>query len=169
MGFDLPLGFPPYILAYLLQIFLNSWNFQSFLREFFGWQSKADYWFPQIRGMGGAIFVLTLSFYPYLYLIVRNAMLQQSATLLQAGQLLGYNFWQNFYRLILPVSKKSIFLGLIVILIHCLHDFGAVEHFSVYTLSLGIFDLWLNRGNLPSCYSLFCGNVFFSFCSAFRK
>ena len=90
--------------------------------------------------MGGAIFVLTLSFYPYLYLIVRNAMLQQSATLLQAGQLLGYNFWQNFYRLILPVVKKSIFLGLIVILVHCLHDFGAVEHFSIYTLSLGIFE-----------------------------
>ena len=82
--------------------------------------------------MGGAIFVLTLSFYPYLYLIVRNAMLQQSATLLQAGQLLGYNFWQNFYRLILPTIKKSIFLGIIVVLIHCLHDFGVVEYFSAY-------------------------------------
>ncbi len=147
----LPFLFPPYILAYLYTDFFEySGIFQSFLRELFGWQSKADYWFPQIRGIGGAIFVLTLSFYPYLYLIVRSAMLKQSAVLLQAGQLLGYNFWQNFYRLILPIVKKSIFLGLIVILIHCLHDFGAVEHFSVYTLSLGIFDLWLNRGNLPS-------------------
>ena len=158
----LPFLFPPYILAYLYTDFFEyAGIFQSFLREFFGWQSKADYWFPQIRGMGGAIFVLTLSFYPYLYLIVRNAMLQQSATLLQAGQLLGYNFWQNFYRLILPVSKKSIFLGLIVILIHCLHDFGAVEHFSVYTLSLGIFDLWLNRGNLPSAAILSSVVMFF--------
>ena len=56
--------------------------------------------------------------------------------------------------MILPVVKKSIFLGLIVILVHCLHDFGAVEHFSIYTLSLGIFDLWLNRGDLPSATTL---------------
>ena len=158
----LPFLFPPYILAYLYTDFFEyAGIFQSFLRELFGWQSKADYWFPQIRGMGGAIFVLTLSFYPYLYLIVRNAMLQQSATLLQAGQLLGYNFWQNFYRLILPTIKKSIFLGIIVVLIHCLHDFGVVEYFSVYTLSLGIFDLWLNRGDLPSAAILSSVLMFF--------
>ena len=60
----LPFLFPPYILAYLYTDFFEyAGIFQSFLREFFGWQSKADYWFPQIRGMGGAIFVLTLSFF----------------------------------------------------------------------------------------------------------
>ena len=147
-GLILPFVLPSYILAYIYTDFLEYAGFlQTSLRGVFGWQSQDDYWFFQIRSMSGAIFVLSFSLYPYLYLVVRRALANQSETILQSGQLLGYNFLQNIFYLLLPLAKKSIFLGLVVVLVHAIHDFGVVEYFSVYTLSLGIYDLWFQRGD----------------------
>lgn len=147
----LPFMFPAYILAYIYTDFFEYSGFlQTFLREIFGWQSKADYWFPEIRGMGGAIFTLSICFYPYIYIITRSAFYNQSTAIIQTGQLLGKNFIQTLLLLILPLTKKSIFLGLIIVVVHCIQDFGTVEYFSVYTISLGIYDLWLNRGDFAT-------------------
>ena len=151
----LPFMFPAYILAYFYTDFFEYSGFlQEFLRKLFSWQTKADYWFPEIRGMGGAIFTLTLALYPYVYIITRNNFSTYSETILQSGQLLGKSFWQNLFSLILPLSKKSIFLSFIIIIVHCLQDFGTVEYFSIYTFSLGIYDLWLNRGNFTGATAL---------------
>lgn len=144
----LPFVLPSYILAYIYTDFLEYAGFlQTLLRTLFGWESKADYWFPEIRSLGGAIFILGFSLYPYLYLVIRKSLASQSETILQSGQLLGYNLLQNIFVLVIPLSKKSIFLGLLVVLIHTIHDFGVVEYFSVYTFSLGIYDLWFQQGN----------------------
>ena len=150
-GLVLPFVLPSYILAYIYTDFLEYAGFlQSSLRSVFGWQSKTDYWFPEIRSMSGAIFILAFSLYPYLYLVTRKALASQSETILQAGQLLGYNFLQNIFFLLLPLIKKSILLGLAVVVVHTIHDFGVVEYFSVYTLSLGIYDLWFQQGDFAA-------------------
>ena len=160
-----PFVLPSYLLAYIYTDFFEyAGFFQTFLRQLFSWESKADYWFPEIRSLTGAIFVLSLSLYPYLYLVVRKAFQNQSQTILQSGRLLGYGFWKNIFSLLLPLSKKSIFLGIVIVFTHTINDFGVVEYFSVYTFSLGIYDLWFQRGDfLAASYlaTMMIGLLFF--------
>lgn len=150
-GLMLPFVLPSYILAYIYTDFLEYAGFlQTTLRNIFGWESKSDYWFFEIRSMKGAILVLSFSLYPYLYLIIRKALASQSEAIIQSAQLLGYSFFKSIFFLLLPLIKKSIFLGLVVILVHSIHDFGVVEYFSLYTVSLGIYDLWFQQGNFAA-------------------
>ena len=147
----LPFIIPTYILAYTYTDFLEFSGFlQTTIRSFFNWQSKSDYWFFEIRSLQGAIFILSLSLYPYLYLLLRKAIATQPENILQAGQLLGKNFFKNIFYLLIPLIKKNLFLGLLIIFVHTIQDFGVVEHFAVYTFSLGIYDLWFQRGNFSS-------------------
>ena len=147
----LPFIIPTYILAYTYTDFLEFSGFlQTALRSFFNWQNKSDYWFFEIRSLQGAIFILSFSLYPYLYLLLRKALATQPENILQAGQLLGKNFFHNIFYLLIPLIKKNLFLGLLIIFVHTIQDFGVVEYFAVYTFSLGIYDLWFQRGNFAA-------------------
>ena len=56
----LPAAVPAYIIAYTYTDFLEyAGPLQKLLRELFGWNSTNDYWFPEIRSMGGAILVMS--------------------------------------------------------------------------------------------------------------
>ena len=75
----LPLAAPTYIVAYVYTDLLEfAGPVQSALRALFGWQSARDYWFPEIRSVGGAIAMMTLTLYPYVYLLSRAAFLEQA-------------------------------------------------------------------------------------------
>lgn len=61
---------------------------QSLLRETFGWE-YGDYYFPNVRSLGGAATVITLVLYPYVYLLARASFLEQSVCVLDVGRTLG--------------------------------------------------------------------------------
>ena len=143
----LPLATPAYILAYTYTELLEFYGpVQMWLREIFGWTSVSDYWFPQIRSLGGAIALLTLTLYPYVYLLTRVAFLEQSTCTLEASRSLGANPWRSFFTVALPLARPAIMAGLALALMETLNDFGTVQYFGVDTFTTGIYRTWFGMG-----------------------
>jgi iron(III) transport system permease protein len=145
----LPMAVPAYVVAYVYTDLLEyAGPLQVSLRHLFGWQSAADYWFPEIRSLGGAIAMMSMVLYPYVYLLSRAAFLEQSVGLLDASRTLGCGPWATFLRVSLPMARPSIATGTALALMETLNDVGTVDFFAVHTLTLGIYDVWLNMGNI---------------------
>ncbi|MFB2762552.1 ABC transporter permease [Marinobacter shengliensis] len=145
----LPFAVPAYVIAYVYTSLLDyAGPVQKALREWFGWQSAADYWFPEIRSLEGAVLMIGLVLYPYVYLLGRAAFMEQSPSLFAVSRSLGHSAISTFFRVVLPIARPAIAVGLSLVLMETLNDFGTVDFFAVQTLTLGLFDTWMNLGNL---------------------
>jgi iron(III) transport system permease protein len=142
----LPLAAPAYVLAYTYTDFLEfSGPVQSTLREIFHW-SYGEYWFPNVRSLPGAILMLTLVLYPYVYLLARVAFLEQSTCTLEASRILGCNPWRSFITVALPIARPAIVAGLALAAMETLGDYGTVQFFGVDTFTTGIYRTWFGMG-----------------------
>jgi len=138
----LPLAMPAYIIAYVYTDLLEyAGPVQTLLRAAFGWSTSRDYWFPEIRSLGGAIAMMTLVLYPYVYLLARVAFLEQSVCVLEVSRTLGRGPWRSFFSLALPLARPAIVVGVSLALMEALNDFGTVDFFAVQTFTLGIVDV----------------------------
>ncbi|MFT7371964.1 MAG: iron(III) transport system permease protein [Oleiphilaceae bacterium] len=145
----LPFSMPAYVVAYTYTDLLEyAGLIQTGLRSIFSWNSSQDYWFPEIRSMGGAILMMSLVLYPYVYMLARAAFLEQSISLYRIARSLGSSPFQFFYRVSLPIARPALAVGLALVLMETLNDFGTVDYFAVRTLTAGLYDTWLNMGNL---------------------
>src|SRR5690554_5880602 len=145
----LPFAVPAYVIAYVYTSLLDyAGPVQIALRDWFGWQSAADYWFPEIRSLGGATIMIGLVLYPYVYLLGRAAFLEQSPSLFAVSRSLGHSALSTFFKVVLPIARPAIAVGLSLVLMETLNDFGTVDFFAVQTLTAGLFDTWMNLGNL---------------------
>ena len=143
----LPLAAPAYLLAYTYTDWLDYFGpVQIWLRSLFGWQSVTDYWFPDVRSIGGAIIMFSLTLYPYVYMLARVAFLEQSVCTLEASRSLGCGPWRSFFRVALPLARPAIIAGLSLALMETLSDFGAVDYFGVTTFTTGIYRTWFGMG-----------------------
>ncbi len=143
----LPLAVPAYVMAYTYTDFLQvAGPLQSLIREVTGW-SFGDYWFPEIRSLGGAVAMLTLVLYPYVYMLARAAFLEQSVCALEVSRTLGCSPWQSFYRVALPLARPAIAAGTALALMETLADFGTVSFFGVPTFTTGIVRTWISLGD----------------------
>ncbi|MCA9838689.1 MAG: iron ABC transporter permease [Trueperaceae bacterium] len=142
----LPMAIPAYILAYTYTDFLQvSGPIQSFIRTTFELRPR-DYFFPEIRSLGGAIVLLSLALYPYIYLLARAAFLEQSCSMLEASQCLRANAWSSFLRVSLPLARPAIAAGVALVLMETLSDFGTVDYFGIQTFTTGIYRTWFGLG-----------------------
>ena len=145
----LPLAVPAYVVAYLYTDLLEfAGPVQGTLRGIFGWELARDYWFPNVRSMGGAIMLMGLVLYPYVYLMARSSFLEQSPHLLDACRLMGRSRFNTFLFVSLPIARPGIAIGTALALMETLNDFGTVDYFAVHALTAGLFDVWLNMNNL---------------------
>ncbi|MEQ8194520.1 MAG: iron ABC transporter permease [Rhodospirillales bacterium] len=144
----LPLAVPAYVIAYVYTDVLEyAGPVQSALRDLFGWKNAQDYWFPSIRTLGGAVSMMTLVLYPYVYLLSRAAFLEQSVCCLEVSRTLGRGPWRSFFTVALPLARPAIVIGLTLALMETLNDFGTVDFFAVSTFTAGIYDVWFNMNN----------------------
>ena len=151
----LPLAAPAYLLAYTYTEVLEFYGpVQGSLRALFGWESLQDYWFPDVRSLGGAIAMLSLVLYPYVYLLSRVAFLEQSASTLEASRSLGCSPWRSFFTIALPLARPAIAAGTALALMETLNDFGTVQFFGVNTFTTGIYRTWLGMGQRVSAAQL---------------
>ncbi len=142
----LPFALPAYVIAYTYTgLFEFAGPVQTGLRDFFGW-SRHDYWFPELRSVGGAVTMMTLVLYPYVYLLSRAAFLEQSVCVLEVSRTLGCGPWRSFRSVALPLARPGIVAGLSFALIETLNDFGTVQYFAVDTFTTGIYRTWLGLG-----------------------
>lgn len=150
----LPLAMPAYITAYSYTGLLDvAGPVQNLIRESLGLKF-GEYWFPEIRSMGGAILVLSFVLYPYVYLLARASFLEQSHHLRDVAQLLGYNRRQAFFKITLPIARPAIIAGLSLALMETLADFGTVQYFGVNTFTTGIYRTWNGLDSIASAAQL---------------
>ena len=142
----LPAAIPAYIIAYTYTDFFEYAGFvQSGMRSIFGWETAQDYWFPEIRSLGGATLVMASVLYPYIYMVTRVAFRLTPASLFEIA--LVHNKSQ-FWTVGLPLARPAIMAGLALVLMEVVSDFGTVEYFAIPTITLGIFNVWLGMNNI---------------------
>jgi len=150
----LPMAIPAYIIAYTYTGMLDfAGPVQTSLRELTGW-GYGDYWFPEIRSLGGAALMLSLVLYPYIYLMARAAFLSQSLCVLEVSRSLGNGPWRTFFYVGLPLARPAIVAGLSLVLMETLADYGTVQYFGVSTFTTGIFRTWYGLDNAPAAAQL---------------
>lgn len=143
----LPMAVPAYVMAYAYTDLLQfAGPVQSWLRVAMGWGPR-DYWFPDVRSLGGAIVMLSLVLYPYVYLLSRAAFLEQSDSMLEMARVSGYGPWRTFLRVALPLARPGIVAGTTLALMETLADFGTVAYFGVQTFTTGIYHAWFSLGD----------------------
>lgn len=150
-----PLATPTYIISYTYVDFFNyAGPLQSWLRGVAGWKTPQDYFFPEIRSLPGAIFVLSMVLYPYVFMTAQASFLRQPANQLDVARTLGKTAWGAFFAVALPQARPAIVVGVSLALMECLNDIAAVGFFGVRTLTLGIYTTWLGEGNLGGAAQL---------------
>lgn len=150
----LPLAAPAYVIAYVYTDFLDfAGPVQSLLRDSFGW-SGGDYYFPPLRSLGGAMLVLTLVLYPYVYLLARAAFINQSGALFDAARSLGQPPGRAFFSVALPTARPAIAGGVALVVMETLADYGVVEYFGLATFTTGIFRTWYALGDRTAALQL---------------
>lgn len=151
----LPLAAPSYIVAFAYTDLLDfAGPVQTMLRDVLGVRSAAEYWFPQIRSLGGAILIMSLVLYPYVYLLARTAFLAQSGAAVEAARTLGMSRRRAFWRVALPMARPAIAVGVALALMETLNEYGTVDFFAVQVFSTGIYHVWLNMGSLDGASGL---------------
>jgi iron(III) transport system permease protein len=150
----LPLAMPAYVMAYAYTDLLQYVGpVQSWLRETFGWR-RADYWFPDVRSLGGAVVMFSLVLYPYVYMLARTAFLERGAGMVEAGRVLGLTPRAAFWRLSLPLARPAIAAGVALALMETLADYGTVSYFAVQTFTTGIYRAWFSLGDRTAAAQL---------------
>ncbi|HEV2573827.1 MAG TPA: iron ABC transporter permease [Beijerinckiaceae bacterium] len=153
----LPLAFPTYIVAYVYVEVLGPFGpAQMALRGVTGWRSAADYWFPEVRSLGGAVFVLGFVLFPYVYLTALVMFRAQNFTLVESARVFGASTWRVLRDIVLPMARPAVAAGLALVLLEALNDIGAAEYLGVQTLTLSVFTTWLNRGDLAGAAQIAC-------------
>ena len=143
----LPMAMPAYVLAYTYTDFLQfAGPLQSALREAFGWH-KADYWFPDVRSISGAIVLFSCVLYPYVYLLARAAFIERAGSMVDAARALGLSPWQSFRQVTMPLARPAIAAGIALALMETLADYGTVAYFAVNTFTTGIYRAWYSLGD----------------------
>ena len=151
----LPLAVPAYVIAYVYTDLLEyAGPVQGLVRDVFGWTRPQDYWFPEIRSLGGAVSMMTLVLYPYVYLLTRASLLEQSVCVLEVSRTLGSGPWATATRVALPLARPALVVGVSLALMEALNDFGTVNYFAVATFTAGIYDVWLNMSSTAGAAQL---------------
>ena len=134
---------PPYIYAYSLTAFFENYGTAyTILKNVFG-EANYNQHIPKFDGMLGSILSISVSLFGYVYILTRASFLYQSQSLIDLGKNLGFTNFQSFYRVILPAARPAIVAGLSLVAMETLAEFGAVDFFSINTLTTGIYNSWI--------------------------
>ncbi len=150
----LPLAFPAYIIAYTYTGVLDfAGPVQTLFRDLTG-LGYGEYWFFPIRSLPGAVIMLSLVLYPYVYLLARAAFLEQSLGTLEVSRTLGYTVVEAFFLVAIPLARPAIVTGLTLALMETLADYGTVQYFGVSTFTTGIFRTFYGFGDTTAASQL---------------
>lgn len=135
----LPLAMPAYILGF---VFLSTFDVggpvQGMLRAMLG----PGAWLPEVRTLAGAVVVMSLTLYPYVYLLARSALVEQSAATYDAARTLGAGRARTLWRVVVPLARPSLAAALALVMMETLTDFATVQYFNVQTVSVGVYLVW---------------------------
>ena len=139
---------PPYIYAYSLFAFFENYGTAFTILKYLFGDGNYNKQIPKLDGMFGLILSISFSLYVYVYILARSSFLYQSGNLIELGKNLGFSKFKSFYSIILPAARPAIVAGLSLVAMETLAEFGAVDFFSVNTLTTGIYNAWIGFDDL---------------------
>jgi len=149
----LPLAVPPYVAGFTYHGILNYTGvIQTFLRKNLNMNINQNYF--NIMNHKGAIFILTVVLYPYVFAIVRSYLAKQSADLIENGRVLGKSPMNIFFKVVFPISRPAIIGGVSLVILEILNEFGLFNYFGIATFSVAIFRTWFGLSDLDSAIRL---------------
>lgn len=146
----LPLAIPDYIGAH---VYANIFSYTGYIPTLLRKKFDIVYNFD-IMNLGGAIFVLTLCFYPYVYILVKSFLSKQSNSLIEVSKSLGKNNKQIFWKVLLPISRGAIVGGVTLVILEVLNAYGLPNYFGIQTFSTGIFRVWFSFKDLDTAIKM---------------
>lgn len=153
----LPLAMPTYIVAFAwLDLLHPIGPIQEVIRSLLGYSNPREFRLPDLRSMTGAILLLGLVLYPYVYLTMRAMFMSQPAHLLEAARTLGLSSTGSFFRVALPMARPALVVGTSLALLETLNDIGASEFLGVNTLTVTVYTTWVTRSDLAAAAQIAC-------------
>jgi iron(III) transport system permease protein len=135
----LPLAVPAYVYGFVVLATLDyTGPVQTWLRGVFG----AGLVLPDIRSYWGVVIVMSLVFYPYVYLVAKTSFAERGAAAVEAAHSLGQSTFAGFWRLAIPLARPAIAAGLTLALMETLADFGTVSVYGYDTFTTAIYRVW---------------------------
>ena len=145
---------PAYIYAYSLTAFFENYGTAfSILTYLFGTYEYNSF-IPKVDGLFGSIISISFSLFGYVYVLSRASFYYQSQNLIDVGKNLGLSPKKTFLKIILPSARPSIVVGLSLVAMETLSDFGTVSFFSISTLTTAIYNAWIAFDDLASANQL---------------
>lgn len=133
----LPLAIPAYIFSFA---YVGLLDYNGEFYKLFGFRFD-------IMNIYGAIFVLSLSLYPYIFLFAKTSFKTQSNLVFEVAQTYKMGKIKTFFKASLPLAKPAIFGGAMLVIMETLSDYGTAKYYGVETFSVGIFHVWYNLEN----------------------
>ncbi|MFK2824038.1 ABC transporter permease [Arcobacter sp. YIC-80] len=153
-GLILPFAIPTYIMAFIYGgMFDITGSVTTFILEFFN-TTINDVYFLDIMSIEGAIIIMSLVLYPYVYLICKTYLSFESASIIDAAKTFNLSSWQILRKVILPVSRPAIVAGVTLAVMEAIADFGVMDYFGVSTFVTGIFRAWFGMGSVEDAAKL---------------
>jgi iron(III) transport system permease protein len=147
----LPMAVPAYIMGFVfMATFDAAGPVQGALAEWFGGAA----WFPEVRSPAGAITVMTLVLYPYVYMLALAGYRSISASSLDTARVHGYSRARFFWKVVAPISRPAIAAGVALALMEALADFATVRFFNFPTLADGVVRIWHGMMDLRAASEL---------------
>ncbi len=170
----LSFAIPPYIFGYSMSAFFENYGVGYSIINFFFDTEMANIYLPDFSPITNSVISLTFTLYGYVFLLSRASFINQSANLIDLGKSMGFTPSQRFLKIILPCARPGIFVGLSLVAMETLSDFGTVSFFGVSTFTTGIYNSWfifddLETSNFLSLLLLFFILVFFTIENLSRK
>lgn len=147
----LPLAIPAYVLAFVV---LGMFDFGGPVQQSLAALLGEHYHYIDVRTEFTVILVLTLVFYPYVYMLARSAFLSQSSDVMEAARVLGESRWGVFFRVALPMARPAIIAGMSLAVMETLADFGTVSVFNYDTFTTAIYKSWFGLFNIQAAAQL---------------
>ncbi len=145
---------PAYIYAYSLTAFFENYGTAfSILTNIFG-PYEYNAFIPKFDGLLGSILSISFSLFGYVYVLTRASFYYQSQNLIDVGKNLGLSSKKTFLKIILPSARPAIIVGLSLVAMETLSDFGTVSFFSISTLTTAIYNAWIAFDDLASANQL---------------
>ena len=156
----LSFAIPPYIYAYTLSAFFENFGIAYSLVSFFS-EDFSKTFIPKIDPLAGSIISLSLTLFGYVFILARSTFLNQSRDLIEVGKSLGFNNIDTLFKIIIPTARPAIFVGLSLVAMETLSDFGTVSFFGVSTFTTGIYNSWFIFDDLKTANFLSLFLIFF--------
>ncbi len=157
----LPIAIPPYAMAYCYADLTDRGGLVNVLFSFLLPESL-PLLFPSVRSLAGAIFILSLTLFPYVFLITKYSFQNNALKIIESAANLGASRLKLFLKFALPVSRPALVAGITLVVMESLADFGVVHYLGVNSLSVGVYKAWFGFDDLNSSARLALILLFFT-------